>query len=99
MKTARMLAILTLAVSFAALPAWAQRPQGAPAAAPAAGGAGKAGKEADLLPAEPVVTQHSAKINGQTIAYAAECGWLPIRDDGKLVAKMFYIYYAKSDVQ
>jgi carboxypeptidase C (cathepsin A) len=46
-----------------------------------------------------VVTQHSAKINGQTIAYTAECGWLPIRDDGKLTAKMFYIYYSKSDVQ
>ena len=62
-------------------------------------GAGKAGKEAELLPPEPVVTQHTARIEGQAIPYTAEAGWLPIRDDGKLMAKMFYIAYTRNGVQ
>ena len=59
----------------------------------------KAGAEADLLPDEPVVTQHTARINGQSVSYTAEAGWLPIRDDGKTVAKMFYIAYTRNGVQ
>jgi carboxypeptidase C (cathepsin A) len=70
--------------------------QQAPAAAP---GAGKAGKEAELLPAEPAVTQHTARIEGQAVPYTAEAGWLPIRDDGKLMAKMFYVAYTRNGVQ
>ena len=66
---------------------------------PAAPGAGKAGTEAELLPAEPVVTQHTARIEGQAVPYTAEAGWLPIRDDGKLMAKMFYIAYTRNGVQ
>ena len=102
MKSSRkvLVSIFALVMAVAPLADAQQGPRGGAAAAERpASGPGKAGKEADLLPAEPVVTQHSAKINGQTIAYTAECGWLPIRDDGKLTAKMFYIYYAKSDVQ
>lgn len=97
MKAFRTLASLTLAVVLLLVPtAVAQQPRGGD---PAPSGPGKAGKEAELLPNEPVVTQHSARIGGQTVAYAAEAGWIPIRDDGKLVAKMFYIAYTKSGVQ
>jgi len=60
---------------------------------------GKAGTEANLLPEEPVVTQHSAQINGQELKYTAEAGWLPIREDGKLTAKMFYVSYIRDGVQ
>ena len=70
--------------------------QGSAPTAPA--GPNKAGAEADLLPDEPVVTQHSIRIGGETVNYAAEAGWLPIRDDGTVVAKMFYIAYTKAGV-
>ncbi|MDH4043143.1 MAG: carboxypeptidase [Gemmatimonadota bacterium] len=79
----------------AAIPAAAQQVT-PPAPRPAAM---KAGAEADLLPDEPVVTQHTARINGQSVSYTAEAGWLPIRDDGKTVAKMFYIAYTRNGVQ
>ncbi len=58
----------------------------------------KAGKEADLLPPDPVVSQHTGRFNGQTIAYTAEVGWIPIRDEGKVVAKMCYTAYTKNGV-
>lgn len=62
-------------------------------------GGAKAGADAALLPDEPVVTQHEARIGGQTVAYTAEAGWLPIREDGKLMAKMFYVAYTRDGVQ
>lgn len=62
------------------------------------GGPPKAGAEAMLLPNDPVVTQHSVRIGDQTVAYAAEAAWLPIREDGKIVARMFYIAYTRSGV-
>ncbi len=60
---------------------------------------GTAGVEATLLPDEPVVTTHSAQIEGQTVRYTTEAGWLPIREEGKLTAKMFYIAYARDGVE
>lgn len=99
MKLLRVLAATTLlGVVASPMPALAQgqgRPGGAPAAA---GGGAKAGSEASMLPAEPVVQQKTGTFNGQTVNYTAEAGWIPIRDDGKVVAKMFYVYYAKSGV-
>ncbi len=65
---------------------------------PAAAAGAKAGTEADLLPAEPVITQHTGRFNGQTVSYTAEVGWIPIRDDGKVVAKMEYVAYTKNGV-
>ncbi len=58
----------------------------------------EAGTEAELLPDEPVVTQHSARIGDETVNYHAEAGWLPIREDGKIVAKMFYIAYTRDGI-
>jgi carboxypeptidase C (cathepsin A) len=104
MKTAGRFTTLVVMLALLGAPeaqAQGRQPGAAPGAAPAAAGAGggKAGKEADLLPNEPVVTQHSVRVGGQTVSYAAEAGWLPIRDAGKLVAKMFYIAYTKNGVQ
>jgi carboxypeptidase C (cathepsin A) len=82
--------------ALAAVRAAAQQP--APPAAPRAV-AEKAGTEAALLPDEPVVTQHTARIRGEAVPYMAEAGWLPIRQDGKTVAKMFYVAYTRSGVQ
>jgi carboxypeptidase C (cathepsin A) len=99
MKARSALVVLSVVVAFAFTSnASAQQGRG-PGAPPPAAAAGKAGKEADLLPAEPVVTQHTAKVGGQSIAYSAEAGWLPIRDDGKVVAKMFYIAYVKTGAE
>jgi carboxypeptidase C (cathepsin A) len=72
----------------------AQQPQAAPRA-----NANAAGKEADLLPDEPVITQHSARIGEQTVDYTVEAGWLPIRDKGELAAKMFYMAYTRDGVE
>jgi len=74
----------------------AQQPAAPPAVRPSSE---KAGSEAALLPDEPVVTQHTARIRGETVAYTAEAGWLPIRRDGKTVARMFYIAYTRNGVQ
>src|SRR6188768_103528 len=86
MKSSRALLTIaaTLALSYSTN-AFAQARPGAPPAAPAGGGA-KAGKEADLLPAEPAVSQHTGTFNGKTVSYTTEAGWIPIRDDGKVVA-------------
>jgi carboxypeptidase C (cathepsin A) len=81
------------ALALAAVPAAAQGP---PSETPR--NANKAGKEAELLPDEPVVTQHTARINGQSVRYTAEAGWLPIREDGKLMARMFYVAYTRDGV-
>jgi len=86
-----LLALFTLTV-------WAQQPR--PAAAPgAAPSPGRAGAEATMLPEQPVITKHSAQINGQAVSYTAEAGWLPIREDGKITAKMFYIAYNRDGIQ
>lgn len=69
---------------------------GTPPAAP--GGGTKAGKEADLLPAEPVTSQHTGTFNGKNVSYTTEAGWIPIRDEGKVIAKMFYVGYTKNGV-
>ncbi|MCJ7628407.1 MAG: hypothetical protein MUO50_08465, partial [Longimicrobiales bacterium] len=52
-------------------------------------------QEIDLLPTEPVVTQHTTTIRGETIRYTAEAGTLPIRADGKVTAQMFYVAYTR----
>ncbi|UCC82164.1 MAG: carboxypeptidase [Gemmatimonadota bacterium] len=95
MRTRGVLALLFVCtLVFQVLPAAAQqRPQQASARA------STAGTEADLLPDEPVVTQRSARIDGQNVSYTAEAGWLPIRDDGKVTAKMFYIAYTRDGIQ
>ena len=98
MKAIRVSSLVSLVVLLSASSAaFAQGPgrQGAP---PAPAGPAKAGKEADLLPAEPVMSQHSGTFNGQTVSYTTEAGWLPIRDEGKVVAKMFYVAYTRNGV-
>ena len=91
-----LLALVLATGAWYAVPAAAQQPTRA--GGPQQSSAGKAGKEAELLPAEPVVTKHSARIEGQTVNYTAEAGWLPIREDGKVTAKMFYVAYTRDGV-
>lgn len=70
----------------------APRPGGPPQAAPAATGREVAG------PAEEKtsVTNHAMTVDGRDIKYTATTGTLPIRlDDGKVVARMFYVAYTK----
>ena len=99
MKAHRVLSALALVVLLAAgTDVLAQTPPGRPGASPAATGPAKAGKEADLLPNDPVITQHAGKFNGQNVSYTTEAAWIPIRDEGKVVAKMFYVAYTKNGV-
>ncbi len=89
-----LLALVMCSLAVATARISAQEARGTPPS----GAAGKAGKEAELLPNEPVVTKHSARVEGQAVNYTAETGWLPIRDDGKVTAKMFYIAYTRDGV-
>ncbi len=93
MKTRVVLPTLFFFVVYLfVVPADAQRPQ------QQSGGGATAGAEAALLPDDPVVTNHSIRIGDENVDYTAEAGWLPIRDDGKVVAKMFYIEYTRDGI-
>lgn len=93
MKASRVLSTILFLVFLAyGLPAHAQERSNEQS------GEAEAGTEAELLPDEPVVTQHSARIGDETVNYHAEAGWLPIREDGKTVAKMFYIAYTRDGI-
>lgn len=94
----RLSHVLALSVALIVPTAAQVSAQGPPPGPPPAAVGAKAGVEADLLPAEPVITQHTGRFNGQTVSYAAEAGWIPIRDEGKVVAKMFYVGYTKNGV-
>ncbi|MEM9831843.1 MAG: peptidase S10 [Bacteroidota bacterium] len=54
----------------------------------------------DLAEDPPLsVTQHSIRVNGQTVNYTATTGYLVLRkEDKKARAKMFFIAYTKNDV-
>jgi carboxypeptidase C (cathepsin A) len=58
---------------------------------------GLSAQELGLLPDEAVVTEHTTTIRGETVRYTAEAGTLPIRENGKVMAHMFYIYYHRTD--
>jgi carboxypeptidase C (cathepsin A) len=55
-------------------------------------------QELALLPKEAVVTQHTTTIRGEAVRYTAEAGTLPIREEGKVMALMFYIAYTRTDL-
>jgi carboxypeptidase C (cathepsin A) len=49
----------------------------------------------DMTEVPPVVTHHQITANGKLLKYTATAGRLPIkRDDGKILAEMFFVSYA-----
>ncbi|RZM27404.1 MAG: carboxypeptidase, partial [Pedobacter sp.] len=53
-----------------------------------------------IVPESSVVTQHQLTIKGQSVAYKATTGTLPVWDEeGKAIAGLFYTYYERSDVK
>src|SRR5690606_33055809 len=59
-----------------------------------------AGEVALAVPPDTtVVTRHTGQFNGQTVRYTATAGTLPIVEDGKVRARMFYVAYVKEGVQ
>ncbi len=91
------LALLPLGLSLAlADGAFAQQRQ----AMRTADGQAAAGEVALAVPPDTaVVTRHTAQFNGQTVRYTATAGTLPIVEDGKVRARMFYVAYVKEGVQ
>jgi len=66
---------------------------------PAAKPAATAGPVSSGIVSEtPVVTKHTITIGGKPLNYTASCGMMPIRENGKLMAHIFYIAYAKEGV-
>ena len=51
-------------------------------------------------PAQPIVTKHQIKLQGETIPYTAHVGFMAIRNatSGVSEGHLFYIYYAKDGV-
>ncbi len=48
----------------------------------------------DMTEVPPVITHHSATVNGKSLSYTATTGRLPIkRGDGKIEAEMFFVAY------
>jgi len=94
---------LVLSLVFC-VPALAQNRGGAqtqavPAAQPAAQNAESAGREVATAAEEKISrTFHTLRLDGRDIKYTATTGTLPIRlDDGKVVARMFFVAYTKDD--
>jgi len=52
-------------------------------------------------PAQPITTQHQITLHGETIAYTAHVGFVPIHQatSGVTQGHLFYIYYSKNDVK
>src|SRR5215471_12792621 len=52
-------------------------------------------------PAQPITTQHEITLHGETIAYTAHVGFMPIHQatSGVTQGHLFYIYYSKNDVK
>lgn len=91
----RSLVLALAGVLTAAVPsALAQQPGGRPAGAPTA--APSAREVAGPNEEKVSVTNHSVAIDGRDIKYTATTGTIPIRlDDGKIVARMFFVAYTK----
>lgn len=73
----------------------AQQPEPRPSEPPASA---PAGRYEVAGPAEEKVSQtsHSVRVDGREVKYTATAGTLPIRlDDGKLLARMFFVAYTR----
>ncbi|HPW17555.1 MAG TPA: peptidase S10 [Candidatus Aminicenantes bacterium] len=98
MKPCAVCLLLVLSMSLSA----AAGPQGPPASKPpvkpvetAPVPSGPPG----VIAESPVVTRHTITIGGKPLSYTAACGMMPIRENGKLMAHIFYIAYAKDGVK
>ncbi len=87
----------------AAAPAWAQGRGGAAAATNDFYrfnyGSGEA-MQAIAYPPKPIVTQHQMTLQGQSIQYSANVGFIPIHQatSGETRGHLFYVYYKKTGV-
>jgi carboxypeptidase C (cathepsin A) len=109
MPQRRVVPSIVFALAFAlatlhAQPAASQRPGGppdsqqrpqTPATQPQPGGQGSARHEVATAKEEKTSqTSHAIRLEGRDIKYTATAGTLPIRlDEGKVVARMFYVAY------
>ncbi|WP_218919372.1 S10 family peptidase [Longibacter salinarum] len=51
----------------------------------------------ELYPDTVITTEHTVEVDGETIRYTADAGYLPLRaEDGTVQAKMFYVAYRKA---
>jgi carboxypeptidase C (cathepsin A) len=94
MKPLVVSALLALAVVSSAQNPGGQRNRGGegapPAAAPATAGTAKP------IVIEPVQTKHTITVNGHPLAYTANAGTLPIRnDEGEIEGYLFFVAYTK----
>ena len=46
-----------------------------------------------------VITKHQTTIKGATFPYTAETGTLPLWEDEKAIASLFYTYYKRTDIK
>jgi carboxypeptidase C (cathepsin A) len=100
MKKAIALSLAFVFISVVYFPAWSAQERPAPsppqkiAEAAKPSGPVKPVVDPDLT----AVTKHSVTIGGKPLAYSATCGMLPIIENGKTMAHIFYIAYIKDGV-
>ncbi len=93
-----MLRYVALMIFAASL--FAQRPQGAPQAAPQANQGGGGAPLMTTADEKPVTTKHEITVNGKKLAYTATTGYMPLKStQGETDAYMFYVYYTLDGVK
>ncbi|MGH9408469.1 MAG: hypothetical protein ACRD1V_03360, partial [Vicinamibacterales bacterium] len=52
------------------------------------------------IPEHPIETKHTITVHGETIAYTAHVGFLPVKNatSGIVEGHLFYVYYSKDGV-
>jgi len=98
----KLVATLSAILLMAAvtLPAWTAQERPAPAPPQRAAEAAKPSGQVQPVvnPDLTAVTKHTIAIGGKPLAYTATCGMLPIVENGKTMAHIFYIAYIKDGV-
>lgn len=97
MRFRRSALLLALAAALALPAAWAQGPRPDAKTPPKNPNAAKAYPQGDPALGVPIVTHHSITVNGQTLAYTATTGTLPVytveNHQRHLEARMFFVAY------
>ena len=94
-KTLSLLSAIIF-IALVSLPAWTGQERTAPPPPRATDAAKPSGPAQPAVnPDLTAVTRHTATIGGKPLAYTATCGMLPIQEDGKTLAHIFYIAYTK----
>ncbi|MDH4198081.1 MAG: peptidase S10, partial [Candidatus Aminicenantes bacterium] len=98
-KTTSLLSVIVF-ITIVTFPAWSAQERTAPAPPQKTAEAAKLSAPVQTAVNSDLtaVTKHTVTIGGKPLAYTATCGMLPIIENGKTMAHIFYIAYIKDGV-